>query len=239
MAWPTAAARTKTWGTEVLTASDLQGQFDLGFTYFNDSLNGTTGHGHTGGTNDGPKIPLTTSVTGTLPVANGGTNTTSAINTASGIVVLNGSAQIPALDGSLLTKLSLTILAAHNSSTQSINTSSWTQRTFGVVDKDSGSYWASNTYTPLIAGWYLVTYMDAIAGVSGDFQQYAIYKNGSLYAQDTASVSSSNFGSGTVTAIVQMNGTTDALTFFVWHNHGSAQNAQGTGYSFVSILRVA
>jgi hypothetical protein len=73
MAWPTAAARTKTWGTEVLTASDLQGQFDLGFTYFNDSLNGSTGHGHTGGTNDGPKIPLTTSVTGTLPVANGGT----------------------------------------------------------------------------------------------------------------------------------------------------------------------
>lgn len=73
MAWPTAAARTKTWGTEILTASDLQGQFDLGFTYFNDSLNGSTGHGHTGGSNDGPKITLTTGVTGTLPLANGGT----------------------------------------------------------------------------------------------------------------------------------------------------------------------
>jgi hypothetical protein len=73
MAWPTSAARTKTWGTEVLTASDLQGQFDLGFTYFNDSLNGSTGHGHTGGSNDGPKISLTAGVTGILPLANGGT----------------------------------------------------------------------------------------------------------------------------------------------------------------------
>lgn len=73
MAWPTLAARTKTWSTEILTASDLQGQFDLGFTYFNDSLNGSTGHGHTGSTNDGPKIPLSTSVTGALLAVNGGT----------------------------------------------------------------------------------------------------------------------------------------------------------------------
>lgn len=74
MAWPSLSARTKTWGTEILTASDLQTQYDLLHTYFNDSLNGTTGHGHTGGTNDGPKLALTTGITGVLPVANGGTN---------------------------------------------------------------------------------------------------------------------------------------------------------------------
>lgn len=63
MAWPTPSARTKTWGTEILTAVDLDGQFDVLHTYNNDELNGTTGHGHTGGTNDGPKIPINTSLT--------------------------------------------------------------------------------------------------------------------------------------------------------------------------------
>lgn len=82
MSWPSNAARTKTWGTEVLTSSDLQGQFDLLCQYFIDSLNGTTGHKHTGGTNDGQQIILTTGVTGVLPVANGGTNASSASITA-------------------------------------------------------------------------------------------------------------------------------------------------------------
>lgn len=79
MAWPTVSARSKNWGTEILTDADLEAQLDLLHTYFNDSLNGTTGHGHTGGTNDGPKITLTAAagIQGTLPLANGGTGQTS------------------------------------------------------------------------------------------------------------------------------------------------------------------
>lgn len=77
MAWPSSSARTKTWGTEILTAGDLDGQFDILHTYNNDQLNGTTGHKHSGGTNDGPLLPLTTAISGVLPVANGGTNVAS------------------------------------------------------------------------------------------------------------------------------------------------------------------
>lgn len=73
MSWPTSSSRTKDWGAEVLYSADLEGQLDILHSYFNDSLNGSTGHGHTGGTNDGPKITLTTGVQGTLPIANGGT----------------------------------------------------------------------------------------------------------------------------------------------------------------------
>lgn len=76
MAWPTAGARTKNWVTEIMTDADLEGQYDLLWAYLNDSLNGTSGHGHTGGENDGIKIVLTTSVSGTLPIANGGTGVT-------------------------------------------------------------------------------------------------------------------------------------------------------------------
>lgn len=77
MAWPSTSARTKTWGTEILTSGDLDGQFDILHSYNNDQLNGSTGHGHTGSTNDGPKLNLTAAFTGTLPIANGGTNLTS------------------------------------------------------------------------------------------------------------------------------------------------------------------
>lgn len=63
MAWPTASARTKNWGTELLYDTDVEAQLDLLHTYFNDSLNGTTGHGHTGTTNDGPKLSIASALT--------------------------------------------------------------------------------------------------------------------------------------------------------------------------------
>ncbi len=73
MAWSTSSARSKTWSTEILTSADLHTQLDLLHSWNNDSMNGTTGHGHTGGTNDGKPIALASAVSGTLPVTNGGT----------------------------------------------------------------------------------------------------------------------------------------------------------------------
>lgn len=78
MSWPSNSARTKNWGTEILTDADQEAQLDLLHAYNNDQLNSSTGHAHTGGTNDGPKITLTAAagVQGTLPIANGGTGVT-------------------------------------------------------------------------------------------------------------------------------------------------------------------
>lgn len=76
MAWPLDSSRTKTWTTETLFTTDLHTQFDILHDYQNDSMDGTTGHGHTGGTNDGKQIDLATAVTGALPLANGGTGMT-------------------------------------------------------------------------------------------------------------------------------------------------------------------
>ncbi|MHB8131550.1 MAG: hypothetical protein ACYDEX_21420 [Mobilitalea sp.] len=65
------------------------------------------------------QVGLTNMVTGTLPVGNGGTGATAAVNTANGVVVptgavntangaviLDGSAKLPAVDGSQLTGIS-------------------------------------------------------------------------------------------------------------------------------------
>ena len=51
-----------------ITAPPLNSEFNQVAAAFN----ATSGHGHTGGTGDAPKIPLATSVSGYLPAANGG-----------------------------------------------------------------------------------------------------------------------------------------------------------------------
>lgn len=59
MAYPSDLVRTKNWGTEVLTDSDLEGQFDLIINWVMAAFNATTGHSHDGTSNEGPEINIT------------------------------------------------------------------------------------------------------------------------------------------------------------------------------------
>lgn len=63
------------------------------------------------------QVDLTTDVTGTLPVGNGGTGATAAANAANGVVILNGSSQLPAVSAALLTN----VPAASGSVVQVVN----------------------------------------------------------------------------------------------------------------------
>ena len=56
MGYPTPAARTKNWGTELLTDTDLEGQLDLIIDWINDAQDKSSGHKHDGTTSEGPKI---------------------------------------------------------------------------------------------------------------------------------------------------------------------------------------
>jgi len=130
------------------------------------------------------------------------------------------------------------ILNAYNTATQSITNTTWTQRTFGTVLKDSNSYWASNTFTPLTAGYYFVNYIDAVSLTPGANIAVAIYKNGSLYAENICQSNTTGNCSANVSTVVQANGSTDYFQFYIYHSEGSSANAQGSGFSFVSIFRV-
>lgn len=54
--FPSDSIRTKNWGDETLTDADLESQLDLLHAYFQACLNATTGHAHTGSSNQGPKL---------------------------------------------------------------------------------------------------------------------------------------------------------------------------------------
>lgn len=59
MAYPSDLTRTKNWGTETLTDSDLEGQLDLIINWAMAVVNASTGHTHDGTSNQGPKINIT------------------------------------------------------------------------------------------------------------------------------------------------------------------------------------
>lgn len=76
MPWPSSLARTKNWGTEILTDTDLEGQFDLIINYINDMMSSTTGHKHDATASEGPKIlvsdlDLTSAAAGDILYHNG------------------------------------------------------------------------------------------------------------------------------------------------------------------------
>ncbi len=58
-AYPTALSRTKDWGTEIMTDSDLEGVFDAIITWVNAASHATTGHKHDATTSEAPKILAT------------------------------------------------------------------------------------------------------------------------------------------------------------------------------------
>lgn len=54
--FPSDSVRTKNWGTEILTDSDLEGQLDLIHDYIKAALNSSTGHNHDGTSNQSKKL---------------------------------------------------------------------------------------------------------------------------------------------------------------------------------------
>lgn len=138
------------------------------------------------------KIALTTHVSGTLPAANGGTGRTS----------------------------SPTFSAHKNGTDQTgVVTSTFTKVTFGAEDWDTGSYFASSTFTPLVAGTYLLTaFIRDNSGGGAYSLQVVIYKNGAAHKFIGQS---NNDGIVGGCCLVDANGSTDTFEVYAWQNSGA------------------
>lgn len=88
--FPSDSIRTKNWGSEVLTDSDLEAQLDLLHAYFQAALNATTGHSHDGSSNQGPKLTTLGTLAATLALNFAkGADTASATTTDIGAIAGN------------------------------------------------------------------------------------------------------------------------------------------------------
>lgn len=73
------AGYTRQSAASIITGADiLAAPLNAEFNQLLAAFDGSSGHNHQGGTGNGPKLDLTAAFTGVLPIANGGTNATTA-----------------------------------------------------------------------------------------------------------------------------------------------------------------
>ena len=184
-------------------------------------LDGTTG------------VPVTT-VTGTLPVANGGTGVTT--STGSGANVLGTS---PTITGATITVAATAAPAfsAYKATNQSITSATQTKMIMDTEEFDTNSNFDSTTnyrFTPTVAGYYQVT-VQLYPVTATSITYPSIYKNGSQFR---GYISPNSNCTGNITAIIFMNGSTDYLEFYGYLTGTTPSVHGGSVYTFFSAAMI-
>jgi hypothetical protein len=123
---------------------------------------------------------------------------------------------------------------AYRNTTQSLTTNVTTKAQLNTEDFDIGGYFDNATnyrFTPLQAGYYTFHYhVNVSAPIGNAGLQASISKNGSTIALNYAAGGSSGVwalttASSSVTTTTYMNGSTDYIEFYVYHDATSTKNA--------------
>jgi hypothetical protein len=158
-------------------------------------------------------------------VLNGSTSGSITISSpaVSGVNVLS----LPANTGTVITTGSTfagtgpAFSAYQSASNQTYSATTDTKIVFDIEEFDTNSNFASNRFTPTVAGYYQVNAAVSVNSVSGNCY-IAIYKNGSPYKRTFQQSQAVSF---LATALVYCNGSTDYI---------EAYFTNGTGSSFTS-----
>ena len=143
-------------------------------------------------------IPLTSAVSGTLPLTNGGTATTGA----------------PAF-------------VAGNNAAQSVSSGAFTKVLLQNEVYDTNNNFASSRFTPTVAGYYQINgsvNFQASTSISRGFS--TIYRNGNEWVRGTDVTG--NIFSSNVAAIIYCNGTTDYIELYGYVAAGTPIFSEGT-----------
>jgi hypothetical protein len=172
------------------------------------------------------KIGLTTHISGTLAVGNGGLGITTTpangqipigngtnyvaatITGGGGITVTNGSGSI-----SLANNNSPAFLAFATSS-QSITTNTFTKVTFSSTEFNVGTGYASSTFTPNVAGYYQINATIRMSGTLITDSILSVYKNGAEFKRVTQISPQQNNITLVGSMLVYCNGTTDYIEIY-------------------------
>jgi hypothetical protein len=116
--------------------------------------------------------------------------------------------------------------SAYLSSNQSISNATNTKVLYDTEDFDTANCFASNRFTPTVAGYYQINAAFQFTGTSA-INQIQIYKNGAQYKIATQ-VSSSSNPESQITHLMYLNGSTDYVEIYIYQNSGGSANIAGT-----------
>jgi hypothetical protein len=109
-----------------------------------------------------------------------------------------------------------------------IVTATFTLLTWSTEAVDNNSNFASNRFTPTVAGTYMITlavYWDSM--VDQSLMLPAIYKNGAVVTGGATRASGASDQGSSIVGIIPMNGTTDYLEAYAYQATGSNKNING------------
>jgi len=119
--------------------------------------------------------------------------------------------------------------SAYATSSQSINSASFTKITFGTENFDTNNNFASSRFTPTVAGYYQISGATRVeASATGEFI-LTISRNGTIvYRGINSSFASANALIGlNASGLLYLNGSTDYVEMFVYQATGSSKNITG------------
>ena len=200
------------------------------------------------------QVNLANGVTGSLPVANGGTGlaTTTAYGVLTGGTTSTGNLQSVAVGiaGAQLTsngagampsmKGGNTAFRAFANSIQSVANNTATKVQFGSEVFDTGNFYDSTTnyrFLPTIQGYYSITsnFIFDTATWSGTLITFSIYKNGAAHSQAFYTSPASGYMGVFIGDLVYLNGSSDYVEIYIGQNSGSSKNsASGSIYTYFS-----
>jgi hypothetical protein len=145
--------------------------------------------------------------------------TTLNASTSSGLVVT------PDNSGNILLQyngVAAPAFCANAATTQSLPNTTYTKVTLGTEVFDTNNNFASSTFTPTVAGYYIITGSVTIQSAAAAVYTL-IYKNGSSVAAGTALPATGIFsGIATVSAVIYCNGSTDYIDLYVYQGSGGS-----------------
>ena len=119
---------------------------------------------------------------------------------------------VPSVTGTAMVSGNMPAFSAYLNGNQSVSGSTYTKVAFDVEVFDTNNNFASNRFTPTVAGYYQIN-SGIIFGSAVTYGQIAIYKNGTLYQTTWSQQSSSNYGQ-VISSLVYCNGTTDYIEIY-------------------------
>ncbi len=115
-----------------------------------------------------------------------------------------------------------------NGTDQTITTNTSTKLTWSTELFDTNSDFASDRFTPTVAGKYILTGTVVFTDIAdGNRMQFSVYKNGAIDKTAAVKAAGVNQDGVTIAVVVDANGSTDYFELYIWHNKGSDADIDG------------
>ncbi|MCK5612176.1 hypothetical protein KAR91_60450 [Candidatus Pacearchaeota archaeon] len=146
-----------------------------------------------------------------------------------------------ALKSWVLAQLCTSTCRVGRNTNQSIPSGVWTKIQFNTELWDVNSEFSPYRFTAKEAGYYQVNVGAMMSDMAdGNRVNIAIYKTGGVHSYTWEYAGNAGFCGSYLSDMVYLNGTTDYITTYVYHNRGLARNVYGhPAYTFMSIHQLS